>query len=718
MPSAAQKSTRALWILFGSVVVLWIFSFRVFLFREAPLTSDAVSFYDHLKFYIDNISRGVYPLWDPMWSCGSPNEFFLRRIGPFNPFLVLILIPYKLGLPYWAAFAAFITFYFFLGMAGFYKLALEIFKDKRFAFVAFVLLTFSSLGTRVFDSYIMIFMAPMIWFFYFLLVFGRSGKRSAVLGMVFCIMLLMTTYIPFYFIVLFLSFLVFCIPVYPKETKNFIFHCGRFIRRHPFLSLLSVVAVGLSCVPGFLFFKASAQGIFAMPLRHFDAATKHVLSVKSDVSAYWAIPEDLLYSTFYLEDLRLFDFAVFYVPLFAYVLFLLGCMTAINRKTFFFFIWGFFLFLLGSPYLTKLYNFLYQHIFFLKYFRNLHFFLWLAILPLFILFVVEQMRLFWTILDSNARRKPWILAFILLLHAGVAAFLIWRQSFNYSTWAVLALSLIFFIIYFRRRLSLWMFCGFCLMVVAIEPMETYHHLSRKVLKYVALSVYDQFQSQFQYTRGQKTVLIIDPKDLPEQTDGRNTPLYFGTQWYNGLWDNMNFNVLKNYTFNKFILYDRVATFDEQKQDLKIVEHAWEKNLNVAFVPLGTSVEVLANDVLSSAPAPTVIVGDSKKVQVIASDVNSVKLKMELFTKKFLVFNDGYYPGWKAYINGAETQLYRANIAFKGIWVPAGQQVVEFRFGESRRHRFEIFLPFFYAVFFIFFIWIWSKDRKIKEACDV
>ncbi|MCB9771483.1 MAG: hypothetical protein H6754_02910 [Candidatus Omnitrophica bacterium] len=716
--SSPRKNIDSVLIFIGLVIILWIFSFRVFLSREAPLISDAVSFYDHLKFYIDNISRGVYPLWDPLWSCGSPNEFFLRRIGPFNPFLLLIIIPYKLGLSYWVAFAAFITFYFFLGMIGFYKLALEVSKDKSLAFVAFALLSFSSLGTRVFDSYLMMFMSPMIWFFYFLLIFGRSGKTSAVLGMVFCLMLLMTTYIPFYFIVLFLSFLVFYIPIFLPETKDFLLRLGRFFCGHPWIFILSLIAVGLSCVPGILFFKAAGQGIFAMPLRHFDATAQHVLSVKVNVTTYWAIPEDLLFSSFYLADLRLFDFAVFYIPLFAYILILLGCFTTINRKTLFFFTWGFFLFLLGSPYLTKLYDFLYQHVFFLKYFRNLHFFLWLAILPLVILFSVEQLRIFSQTFNTTNRQKQLGLGIVVLIHVAMAALLLWRQNLNISTWVVLAVSLLFFIMYLRKRLNLGALCMIYLLAVAIEPFEAYYHLGRNVHKELALSVYDQFTPHFGYTRGQKTVVVVNGENQLAAPETKSTPIYFGTSWYNLLWDNMSFNVLKNYTFNKFILYDRVTIFDEEKQDLKIVERAWEKNYNVAFVPQGTPTEVLAKDVLSKSSAPTVVVSDNKEIQVIASDVNNVKLKIDLPVKKFLVFNDGFYPGWKAYINGQETALYRANVAFKGIWVPSGEQIVEFRFGESWRHKFEILLPIFFVLFFIFFIFIWVRDTKINEARNV
>lgn len=710
-----KKNFDPLWLVGGLTIIVWIFCFRVFLTREAPMISDAVSFYDHLKFYVDNISRGVYPLWDPLWSCGSPNEFFLRRIGPFNPFLLLIIIPYKLGMPYWAAFASFITFYYFLGMFGFYKLALEVLQDRRSALLAFVLLSLSSLGTRVFDSYIMMFMTPAIWFFYFLFVFGRTFQKYALGGMVFCTMLLMTTYIPFYFIVIVLTFGLFFVPVFPRESKNFVLGLVQFVRRNPFFFLLCVAAVAASCVPGVLFFKQAGQGTFAMPLRHFDAAVQNVLSVKSDVTTYWAIPEDLLFSLFYLEDLRLFNFAVLYVPLLCIIFWLMGLVTTLNRKIVFMFVWAFFLFLMGSPYLVPLYDFLNHHIFFFKYFRNLHFFLWLVILPLFILFVVAQMKDFLGSVSLPAKRRKWIVCFVVLLHIVLACFLAWRDSFNYSTWAVLALSLIIFVLLMWGRLSVGFFYGLCCIVAVIEPMEAYQNLNNNVEKYLALSVYDQFSPGFQHTRGQKTILLVDEKDLTHETNVRNNPLYFGTQWYNMLWDHVDFAVLKDYTFAKFALYDRIESFDEQKQDLRTIERSWQSRLNVAYVASGqidTSLAGLVQSAGAASPAPIVIEKDSEQFQVIRSDANTVKIRTHFPVEKFLVFNDGYYPGWQAYLNDKPATLYRANVAFKGVVLPPGQQLVEFRFGQPWRYGVEIALLIFYGVFFCCFVWLWRKEKNV------
>ncbi|MFH1563152.1 MAG: YfhO family protein [Nitrospirota bacterium] len=43
----------------------------------------------------------------------------------------------------------------------------------------------------------------------------------------------------------------------------------------------------------------------------------------------------------------------------------------------------------------------------------------------------------------------------------------------------------------------------------------------------------------------------------------------------------------------------------------------------------------------------------------------------------LFLSDTYYPGWKAYIDGQETKIYRANYIFRAIKFPAGSHQVEF-----------------------------------------
>ena len=46
---------------------------------------------------------------------------------------------------------------------------------------------------------------------------------------------------------------------------------------------------------------------------------------------------------------------------------------------------------------------------------------------------------------------------------------------------------------------------------------------------------------------------------------------------------------------------------------------------------------------------------------------------------FLFLNDAYYPGWRATVNGEDVPIYRANVMFRAVRVPAGESTVVFEF---------------------------------------
>lgn len=58
---------------------------------------------------------------------------------------------------------------------------------------------------------------------------------------------------------------------------------------------------------------------------------------------------------------------------------------------------------------------------------------------------------------------------------------------------------------------------------------------------------------------------------------------------------------------------------------------------------------------------------------------SVSLDVEAQSRSLLVVTDSYYPGWHAWVNGIETPIYPTNVAFRGVFVPAGRHLVEFSY---------------------------------------
>lgn len=59
--------------------------------------------------------------------------------------------------------------------------------------------------------------------------------------------------------------------------------------------------------------------------------------------------------------------------------------------------------------------------------------------------------------------------------------------------------------------------------------------------------------------------------------------------------------------------------------------------------------------------------------------NEVVTRFSATAPGFLVLNDVFYPGWKAFLDGKETTILRANYLFRAIAVPEGQHTVQFRY---------------------------------------
>ncbi|MDO8658891.1 MAG: YfhO family protein [Candidatus Levybacteria bacterium] len=67
------------------------------------------------------------------------------------------------------------------------------------------------------------------------------------------------------------------------------------------------------------------------------------------------------------------------------------------------------------------------------------------------------------------------------------------------------------------------------------------------------------------------------------------------------------------------------------------------------------------------------------LQLISYFPNEIKFGTESTGNRLLFLSDTYYPGWKAYVDGKETEIYRANYAFKAIAVSSGKHIVKFKY---------------------------------------
>lgn len=59
--------------------------------------------------------------------------------------------------------------------------------------------------------------------------------------------------------------------------------------------------------------------------------------------------------------------------------------------------------------------------------------------------------------------------------------------------------------------------------------------------------------------------------------------------------------------------------------------------------------------------------------------NLVRLKVNSPIDNYLIFSENYLPGWRAFIDGQETEIYYANSVYMGIFMPVGEHEILFRY---------------------------------------
>lgn len=669
MAKFAKDPSRVVAVCFALAFGIWISCFWGFLTSRLALVSDATSYYDHVKFYVESMARGVFPLWDYFFNNygGNSNDFFLKRIGAYNPLYLAMVLLVKAGCPYRFVYLWSMAGYYFLGVAGFYLLAVRLYKHRPAAFAGAMVLLFSALGTRIFDSYMVLVDTPLLWFFYFLVVFAADWSVWAFLGLTLTAAVLLTTYIPLYFITFLFVFVLAFVLLYHRQVPLLAAGFVRFTRAHAVAVLLCAAFLVLAVAPSLMFLKHASEGNLALPGRHYQATVvSNPLEVAYKIAASWGILEDVFYSG-YFANLKHIKFAVVYIPIFAFIVLGMGLFNRLTRRTVFLFACAFLLLCLTVPYLLPLHAVLYKYFFYFKYFRNLHFFLWFMLIPLFILFVIDHLC---AVLESM-RGGTFPLWRVHCGHALALLFvLVMAHDRAWPTYAAIAASYVFFIAYARGRpfsfAGLVLALGLC---VLIQPVGVYRYFDRNAEAYTKPYEYDLYPSQFVFKTG-----------TAGQTKGG---LYVAPFWYNVLYEGMEDDAFFYYTNWRLAAYDRVKPV-QRWIGLSGLSRSWLKDENTAFVFAGHDPTPAAG--ASGAFAkPLKFEGDSPQLRVLRFNANEFLLRTDFASEKFLVYNDSYDPLWRVMVNGLAAPLYRANIAFKGVWVPAGPATVHFIYGEPWQH---------------------------------
>ena len=129
-------------------------------------------------------------------------------------------------------------------------------------------------------------------------------------------------------------------------------------------------------------------------------------------------------------------------------------------------------------------------------------------------------------------------------------------------------------------------------------------------------------------------------------------------WTDGIYD-----IFENTTaLPRFFLTSQYQVITD---DQKIIDTLYAKNSDNRTL------------VLEEDPLITSLNDKTSTVNLISYQPEKIEFKTNSSNNALLFLSDNDFPGWKAYVDGQENKIYRANYSFRSVLVPAGQHQVKF-----------------------------------------
>lgn len=673
---------------------IWCFLFQPILWGNAVISSETLHIYSVVKFYIDNLKLGVFPLWEPFVLWGEPTQIFFNYAGIFNPLWLLTALVNICGLSFYTAFLFSITAYFWLGVFGFYLLAKIVLRNSRAAYVAFLLFLFSSLSMSMFAQFhTPLIYVPSIWFFYFLISFFEKPTKKSVAGLTLTSAIILTSYLPFYFLTVFLIVMTLLCVFYSSRIRPTLLLVSSFVRTHLALVVLSLGVIVLSFLPGYLAYEGTVNKDVVAPFRggdlekksgfnfvDYDKVSRNGFSSRMDLSD--------LYSD--LDMIQYGDDCFFYVSLFFYIVLIFGALIRVNKVVAICGLTALPLFFLMMASATGFHRYVFEHVFYFRLIRNMHFFMPFFVGAL-VLLVAEQLRVFEEKFCSEKSPRRSLIV-IVLIHIGLAIFLAQQEAVIFTSYVGLGLSLLFWTVFIlaaqNKKASIFL-SVLLFLAILVQPLEVIWRHNQKGLSAASYSnkaLIEQCvrspgaRPVFSYTRPISDRDIGNDDTAYSRINMKDASRFFKIgfppAWTYELTLREPFEVLQQYTKYKFHVYDQSAVL-RGEGDFK---------------------------------TDSAVTGPSNLLRVTAFNVNSIRIQTNYPGAKTLVYTDSFHKYWKAFVNGQSVAVDRVNGAFKGIRIPPGSNEVVLTYSPPKVALISLALIGALFLVLLFLVWFWFREQ--------
>ena len=132
-----------------------------------------------------------------------------------------------------------------------------------------------------------------------------------------------------------------------------------------------------------------------------------------------------------------------------------------------------------------------------------------------------------------------------------------------------------------------------------------------------------------------------------------------------------------------MFYDiEVVDEDKVREYMDSDEFDYRKTIVIEKDPGG----VVLPDINDTVNIPT------SNVRITEFIINKINLDVETSENGFLLLSEVYYPAWKAYVDGIETEIYRTDYSMRSIYLEKGNHKVEFIY-ESDTFKTGMYITF-------------------------
>ncbi|WP_088834222.1 YfhO family protein [Paenibacillus tyrfis] len=141
----------------------------------------------------------------------------------------------------------------------------------------------------------------------------------------------------------------------------------------------------------------------------------------------------------------------------------------------------------------------------------------------------------------------------------------------------------------------------------------------------------------------------------------------------------NNNYKKISSYNGYYLYENLNMFP-RAYPVNRVEYSTNDTTILNYVHNNNVTDLRKSAILfDPGKNETVKYDGTTETNILSYSPKKIVVRVNSNKNGVLILNDSYYPGWKAYINGTPTKIFRANYAFRAIEFPSGNSIVEFKY---------------------------------------